>query len=583
MNLAAILLTMLVVAAPVSPKESASIGGVVVIAETNAPAVHAIVSLSRFSDENPTTDRKPPNEDWPLSAKREKTDKEGRFVFDKVQPGNYRLDVNRSSNIVLISDEPSGSLRGIPVYASPGEHVRDLRVEVTPTASISGRILDRKGKPAEGVLVMAMNPSYENGRGLFGTRWGGGGGRGFVATATTNRRGEYRIEGVVPGQYYVANGSFGLGLYGVNGADWCDFDRRTVGNPITPWADSLRFGQRGAVTFFPGVRDPAEAIPIDLHTSEEHRGVDFRIEDTPHPGVSSMKGAVVDASSGKRAQDAEVWITALDGSLETCLIQADNGSFEAVGIGPGRYVVSANVEAPGRLAGRVIVDATQKPPKNLTIPVGPLFHVRGRIVADGQAVAASDLNLSHFFVNLQPDPVVGSAMLTFSPVARDGTFDIQSLMGWDYRVSLRSPEPNTYIHSIRLGEVDVLKNGFHLDSQPTADLEIVVRRDAGAVAGAMTITPSKSSTSPMYAVLVPDPTRRNRQDLYRTAAINEKGEFEMTGLPPGDYRIFAWERVIDGAWTDPHFLRLYEDQGTPVRITAGETVTATVKPIAPWR
>jgi hypothetical protein len=120
-------------------------------------------------------------------------------------------------------------------------------------------------------------------------------------------------------------------------------------------------------------------------------------------------------------------------------------------------------------------------------------------------------------------------------------------------------------------------------SQPNAELEIVIRRDAGAVAGVTTIAAAKSSASPMNAVLVPDPTRRHRQDLYRTAALNERGEFEMNGLPPGDYRIFAWERVIDGAWTDPQFLRHYEDRGTAVRINAGETASATVKPIPPWK
>jgi hypothetical protein len=236
------------------------------------------------------------------------------------------------------------------------------------------------------------------------------------------------------------------------------------------------------------------------------------------------------------------------------------------------------------LAGRVIVDTTQKLPKNLTIPVAPLFHIRGRIVvANGERAAASNLDLSHFFVNLQPDPIVNSAVLTFSPVSRDGTFDIQSLMGWDYRVSLRSPEPNAYIQSIRLGDVDVLNNGLQLESQPTADLEIVVRRDAGAVEGVTSITFANSLTSPMNAVLVPDPPHRHRQDLYRTAALNEKGEFKMIGLPPGDYQIFAWERVIDGAWVDPQFLRLYENEGTPVRITPGETVSVTAKTIAPWR
>jgi hypothetical protein len=30
-------------------------------------------------------------------------------------------------------------------------------------------------------------------------------------------------------------------------------------------------------------------------------------------------------------------------------------------------------------------------------------------------------------------------------------------------------------------------------------------------------------------------------------------------------------------------MRLYEDQGTPVRITAGDTASTVVSPIAPWK
>jgi hypothetical protein len=233
-------------------------------------------------------------------------------------------------------------------------------------------------------------------------------------------------------------------------------------------------GQSGLVNFFPGVRDPVEATPIDLRSSTEHVHVDFKIEEAPDSRVPSMRGTVIDAATGKRAQDAEVWITPMDGSLESCLIQADKGSFEAIGNRPGMYVVSANVEAPARLAGRIVLDTAEKLPKSVTIPVAPLFHVRGSIVVEGESTAPSDLDLSRFFVNLQPDPIVNSARLTFAPVSHDGTFDIQSLMGWDYRVSLRSPEPNVYIQPIRLGAVDALNNGFRLEGQPNLELEIVL-------------------------------------------------------------------------------------------------------------
>src|SRR6185436_10204702 len=132
MNLLPITL-MLLAAGPVNPKAPASLGGVVVMAETNTPVIHAAVRLTRFPEENSdsTPDGRPQRENWPHVAK---ADKNGRFVFDKIPPGNYRIDVNRTSSFVLISDGPSGSLRGIPVSANPGERVSNLRVEVTLAA-----------------------------------------------------------------------------------------------------------------------------------------------------------------------------------------------------------------------------------------------------------------------------------------------------------------------------------------------------------------------------------------------------------------------------------------------------------------
>jgi hypothetical protein len=97
---------MLLAAGPVKPKEQASIGGVVVMAETNTPVAHAIVRLTRVPDENPTStrDSKPFSLNWGHTAK---TDHKGRFVFDKMQPGNYRIDVNQTSGFVISTNHPN--------------------------------------------------------------------------------------------------------------------------------------------------------------------------------------------------------------------------------------------------------------------------------------------------------------------------------------------------------------------------------------------------------------------------------------------------------------------------------------------
>ena len=588
MSLASIVLMMLLGAEPGNPTAPASVGGVVVMAETNVPVEHAVVRLLPISEESPFPLKSSRIESW---QKPVKADKNGRFVFAKVPPGAYRIVVNRTTSFV------SGPLHENSIHANPGESLRDLRIEVTPAASISGRIVDSHGKAAAGAVVRAITASYENGRRILGpSRFGVG----IVSTALANNRGEYRIDGLRPGQYFlsansssnsIGSATLGFGGYGIGGflgsggPAWCDANLPAVNSLGISSLPAIVAGPTRAPSFFPGVRDPSEAVAINVKASVPLDHADFRVEDPSESRTTSIKGVVIDAALEKRAENVEVWITPVDGGSDTCLLQSKNGSFETVNMRPGIYIVSANIETPSRLAGRTIVDTTRNLARNVTIPVAPLFHIHGHIVVDGNSPAAGTPDLSSYFVSLQSEPAVNSARLTYAAVARDGTFDIQSLMGWDYRVSLRTPEPDTYVQSIRLGSADVLSSGFRLENQPDADLEIVIRRDSGAVAGVMSTAAAaaRSPGDPMRVVLVPDSGQRFRPDSYRVVALNQKGEFEMAGIAPGTYKLFAWQEVTDGAWSDPQFLRLYEDQGTPVCVSSGETAFATIKPIAPWK
>ena len=66
------------------------------------------------------------------------------------------------------------------------------------------------------------------------------------------------------------------------------------------------------------------------------------------------------------------------------------------------------------------------------------------------------------------------------------------------------------------------------------------------------------------------PASRNRLDLYRTATSDQNGHFTFANVPPGDYKILAWEDVPRGAYTDPAFLKNYEDRGRAITIDKGE-------------
>jgi hypothetical protein len=70
-------------------------------------------------------------------------------------------------------------------------------------------------------------------------------------------------------------------------------------------------------------------------------------------------------------------------------------------------------------------------------------------------------------------------------------------------------------------------------------------------------------------VLVPEGSRRAIRRFYKTAISQPDGRFEITGISPGDYKLFAWDEIEPGAYADPAFLQKYEAQGTTVRIREG--------------
>jgi hypothetical protein len=70
-------------------------------------------------------------------------------------------------------------------------------------------------------------------------------------------------------------------------------------------------------------------------------------------------------------------------------------------------------------------------------------------------------------------------------------------------------------------------------------------------------------------VVVPDPARRKRYDLFRQATSDSSGRIHLDNVVPGDYKVFAWEVVESNAWTDPDFLRSYENNGVAVKVTEG--------------
>jgi len=73
-------------------------------------------------------------------------------------------------------------------------------------------------------------------------------------------------------------------------------------------------------------------------------------------------------------------------------------------------------------------------------------------------------------------------------------------------------------------------------------------------------------------VLIPDPPHRGVVWQYKSTTTDQNGKFYMSGLTPGDYKVFSWDFVdeseegYDADWFDPEWLKPYEIKGESVHL-----------------
>jgi len=289
------------------------------------------------------------------------------------------------------------------------------------------------------------------------------------------------------------------------------------------------------------------------------------------------------------------------------------GAFEIKDLLPGPYSIVAMVtdtpspDARGpsvRSSAMVPLSIGSADVDNLTISVVPAGSIPGRVRIDGQLPA--QMSIERLRVQLTP---VGNAQSSLSSVlssgfyqntqanvAADGTFRLLNIVPGEYRVELSgspinaSASPNSpaatqyfgsmqtanaYIKDAQLDGADAFNVPLRFAGSVNNGLEIVLAFGSGRVDGTVTDGRSQPATSGRV-VAVPD-RLRFRSDLYRAQAIDASGKFTFPSLPPGDYRVFAWESVEENGWFDPDLLERSSGRAHSLHVSEMSTQTISVQ------
>ena len=76
-------------------------------------------------------------------------------------------------------------------------------------------------------------------------------------------------------------------------------------------------------------------------------------------------------------------------------------------------------------------------------------------------------------------------------------------------------------------------------------------------------------------VLIPDTDNSEERGFGTLPAVRDQnGAFSIGNIPPGAYRLFAFENVPDEAWVDAEFWKEIRSKGVELSVSEGESKTA---------
>ena len=467
------------------------------------------------------------------------TDSNGKFTIKSVMPGQYVVIAQSEGHFSLSGESSASTQARKDVRVSEGQQTDAGVLELIRGATISGRVTGPEGQPLTGAIVQALRPSYVRGRLVFTA---------FKSTRTDDL-GEYRLFWLPPGEYYIR------GQY-------------RMSSQQTP--------ERYLKVFFPGIAEEDAAPPILVNGGAEVAGIDVRVPVTPISGFR-ISGRVISAGDPADLRVTAVHFIPRDRRValvdddsdrfQNQAIDVSGGNFEVHNVIPGAYNLFV-LTNDGNVLPSIPLDVVDRNIENVSATVEPGVDLHGRVTLDGGKPGDRFSKNSIQLATLDELPGVGRQRFPINPDTETGEFVLRNLLPGRYVLQLAFRAPDTYVADARMGQDSVFDSGFTIGGESQGPLEVIMKSQGGIVSGKVLDSTRLRPALYTTVVLVPESSRRQNLALYRQT-ISENGSFTFTGVPPGDYKLFAWASVIPGAWENSLFLQRFETRGLAISVDAG--------------
>ena len=489
------------------------------------------------------------------------TDDTGVFDLADLPAGRYTLTASKAGFVGLTYGQRRPLQAGTPLQLADGQQLKSVDFSLPRGSVIAGQVSDQDGDPMPGASVRVMRYQYMQGDRRIAQ----------AGTSQTDDRGQYRVWGLMPGEYYVTaivrnpnlGGRGGGGFGGRGGGGRAGAD--------TSEQESLAY----APTYFPGVPSLNEAKAITLALAQELVGIDFNLQlvrtaritgrVTNPDGTPTTRGTINLTPDGVARGQIGVNYGAR--------IQWD-GTFSMANVPPGRYVLRARGEdtvSPQFASEPLTVGDGDM--SNLTVMLTPGGTISGSVVFPPTGRELPDFEQMRITAPSVEFGMPGGQGQT--RVERDGTFKMDGVSAGEHFIRAQNGLRGWSLKSVVVDGRDVtdvpieVRSGQQLDDVTIAFTDVQTQ-----ILG----TVSNAQRTPMteYTVLAFTTTPAFWRPLSRhimTARPDQTGKFTIRGLPPGEYYLVTVDPAEQGEWFDPTYLE--EQRVGAARITIGEGETKT--------
>src|SRR5688572_3329676 len=463
------------------------------------------------------------------------TDEAGRYEITGLPAASYVVTASKAGYVTLAYGQTRPIDVGKPVEVAAAAVVDKVDLALPRGAVIVVKIADEYGDPAPGYRVTALQPRFTDGRRTLAA---------LTADTqyVTDDRGELRLSGLTPGDYYVTATPPGLGNVSQN-----------------PRAKEPN-------TFYPGTASEAEAQPVSVALGEEI-GITF-----PLASARAARISGVIERMPQRPPEVRMMRQTPGGNTMLSLNVAPDGTFNASNLAPAEYVITVRGETE---AGMLRVRVTGEDIDGLVLTMRPQLPLRGRYTFDAKP-PASPASLA---ASLRPVVTDGGNVVlqSVAQVKNDWTFEIPYAFGSGVLRFDQQPR-GWFLKAILADGVDVIDTPMKFNALSGKSIDVRLTEQMARVTG--TVSDSRGARATTYvAVVFPEDAKQwtphSRGIL--AARPDQQGGYVIQGVPPGRYLIAVADYLERGADRDPATLERLRRGAMAVTLGEGEARTIDLK------